>query len=148
MRSVRLVELGRPLQDAEVAVPEIGPSEVLVRVTTCGVCHSDAHYRAGISPISQLPVTLGHEIAGVVESVGADVDNVAPGERVCVHYLETCGSCQFCVSGNEQFCRNGQMIGKHRDGGYAEFIKVSARNVFVLPNEISAEIGAVMMCSS
>jgi D-arabinose 1-dehydrogenase-like Zn-dependent alcohol dehydrogenase len=148
MRSVRLVQLGRPLQDAEVAVPEIGPSEVLVRVTACGICHSDAHYRAGISPIPRLPITLGHEVAGVIESVGAGVDTVDPGDRVCLHYLETCGNCHFCLSGNEQFCRKGQMIGKHRDGGYAEFINVPARNVFGLPNEIPAEVAAVMMCSS
>ncbi|MBO0696637.1 MAG: zinc-binding dehydrogenase, partial [Verrucomicrobia bacterium] len=70
------------------------------------------------------------------------------GDRVCVHYLAHCETCDFCVRGLEQFCRNGQMIGKHRDGGYAEFIKVPGRNAFLLPDEISFEIGAIMMCSS
>jgi D-arabinose 1-dehydrogenase-like Zn-dependent alcohol dehydrogenase len=148
MRAVRLVRLGKPLEDAEVALPEIGPSEVLVRVAACGICHSDAHYRAGISPINHLPITLGHEVAGWVETVGEQVDHLSPGERVYVHYLVTCGSCDFCVRGDEQFCVKGQMIGKHRDGGYAEFIKVPGRNVFVLPDEIPFEIGAIMMCSS
>src|ERR1051325_384775 len=111
MKSVRLSQPGKPLQDEELAIPEIGPSDALVRVTACGICHSDAHYRAGISPIPHLPVTLGHEIAGVVESLGDGVDTVAVGDRVCLHYLATCGSCGFCVSGNEQFCRTGQMIG-------------------------------------
>src|SRR4029450_13917890 len=111
-------------------------------------CHSDAHYRDGISSIGLLPVTLGHEIAGRIEKVGADIKHVRPGDRVCVHYLVHCGTCEFCVRGLEQFCRTGQMIGKHRDGGYAEFINVPGRNAFVLPDQIPIEIGAIMMCSS
>jgi len=145
MRAVRLVQIGKPLQDA---IPEIGPSDVLIRVAAAGICHSDAHYRAGVSKIDNLPLTLGHEVAGTVEKIGNAVTNVAPGDRVCVHYLVHCGSCEFCVRGLEQFCPKGQMIGKHRDGGYAKFIKVPARNAIVLPDEIPFEIGAIMMCSS
>ena len=148
MKAVRLVELGKSLEEADVSLPEIGPSEVLIRVAAAGICHSDAHYRAGISRIDKLPVTLGHEVAGRVEEVGSDVTNLAPGDRVCVHYLVHCGCCDFCSRGLEQFCRSGQMIGKHRDGGYAEFIKVPGRNAFALPDEISFEVGAIMMCSS
>src|SRR6266705_314335 len=148
MRAVRLVQSEKPLVDAEVQLPEIGPSEVLVRVAACGICHSDAHYRAGISPIDSLPVTLGHEVAGRVETVGREVHHISPKDRVYVHYLVSCGSCDFCRRGYEQFCRKGQMIGKQRDGGYAEFIKVPGRNVFVLPDEIPFEHGAIMMCSS
>jgi D-arabinose 1-dehydrogenase-like Zn-dependent alcohol dehydrogenase len=148
MKAVRLVEIGKPLQEADVPIPKIGSSDVLIRVAAAGICHSDAHYRGGISKIDHLPLTLGHEVAGYVELVGRDVTNVLPRDRVCVHYLVHCGTCEFCARGLEQFCRSGQMIGKHRDGGYAEFIKVPARNAFTLPNEISFEIGAVMMCSS
>jgi len=148
MKAVRLVRLGDPLEEAEVAVPEIGPSEVLIRVAACGICHSDAHYRAGISKIDSLPLTLGHEVAGRVERIGKEVTHLAPGDRVCLHYLVSCGHCDFCIRGLEQFCPKGQMIGKHRDGGYADYIKVPARNAFALPDEISFEIGAVMMCSS
>jgi len=148
MRAVRLTQVGKPLQEAEVDVPEIGASDVLVRVAACGICHSDEHYRAGISRMDRLPVTLGHEIAGWIEKAGVDIKHVTRGDRVCIHYLAHCGSCEFCVHGLEQFCRSGQMIGKHRDGGYAEFIKVPGRNVFALPDQISFEIGAIMMCSS
>ena len=116
MRAVRLVQLGKPLEDAEVALPEIGSSEVLVRVAACGICHSDAHYRAGISTIDPLPMTLGHEVAGRVEAVGEKVAHVSPNDRVYVHYLVSCGCCDFCLRGHEQFCVKGQMIGKHRDG--------------------------------
>jgi D-arabinose 1-dehydrogenase-like Zn-dependent alcohol dehydrogenase len=148
MRAVRLTQVGKPLEDAEVPIPKIGASDVLIRVAACGICHSDEHYRAGISRIDRLPLTLGHEIAGCIEKVGTDMKHVTPGERVCVHYLVHCGTCEFCIRGLEQFCRTGEMIGKHRDGGYAEFIKVPGRNAFVLPDKITFEIGAIMMCSS
>jgi D-arabinose 1-dehydrogenase-like Zn-dependent alcohol dehydrogenase len=148
MRAVQLAKLGKPLIDAEVPIPDIGPSDVLVRVAACGICHSDAHYRAGISPIDSLPVTVGHEVAGRVEAVGEQVTHVSPGDRIGIHYLVSCGVCDFCLHGNEQFCAKVQMIGKHRDGGYADFIAVPGRNAFPLPGEISFEHGAIMMCSS
>lgn len=148
MRTVRLVQLGHRLENVEAEVPEIGPADVLVRVAACGICHSDAHYRAGISPIAHLPVTPGHEIAGTVDSVGSDVAAFRPGDRVCVHYLAHCGACGFCLRGHEQFCAEVQMIGKNRDGGYAELIKVPARSLFPLPDEVAFAHGAIMMCSS
>jgi propanol-preferring alcohol dehydrogenase len=148
MRAVQLTQIGEPLEDADVPIPEIGPADVLIRVAAAGICHSDAHYRAGISQIDSLPLTLGHEVAGHVEKVGAQVANLAAGDRVCVHYLVTCGRCDFCKRGQEQFCRHVQMIGRDRDGGYAEFIKVPGANAFPLPDEIPFEVGAIMMCSS
>ena len=148
MKAVRLVAVGNPLEMQEVPLPAVGERDVLVRVKAAGVCHSDVHYRAGTSPAGPLPLTLGHEVAGVVEKVGAQVASVRPGDRVCLHYLATCGDCAYCRRGNEQFCVQGQMIGKHRDGGYAEYILIPARSVVPLPGEIPFEHGAAMMCSS
>ena len=148
MRAVRLVQAGKRLEEADIPTPEIGSSDVLIRVAAAGICHSDAHYRDGISKIDRLPLTLGHEVTGRVEQVGSDVTHLSAGDRVCVHYLVHCGSCEFCVRGLEQFCRSGQMIGKHLDGGYAEYIKVPGANAVPLPNEIPFEVGAIMMCSS
>jgi propanol-preferring alcohol dehydrogenase len=148
MRAVRLAQIGNPLRYEDVPIPEIGASEVLIRVAAAGICHSDAHYCAGISKIDNLPLTLGHEIAGRVEQVGRNVANVSAGDRACVHYLVTCGCCDYCKGGQEQFCRHLQMIGKDRDGGYAEFIKVPGANAFPLPDEIPFEVGAIIMCSS
>ncbi len=148
MKAIRLTAVGQPLKMHEIPLPAVGPLDVLVQVRAAGICHSDAHYRAGVSPAGPLPLTLGHEVSGVVARVGELVAGWQPGDRVCLHYLATCGQCAYCHQGTEQFCATGQMIGKHRDGGYAETIVVPARSVFPLPDEIPFEQGAVMMCSS
>jgi 2-desacetyl-2-hydroxyethyl bacteriochlorophyllide A dehydrogenase len=148
MKAIRLTAIHAPLEEQGIELPPVGSNDVLIRVRAAGICHSDAHYGAGVSPVARLPLTLGHEVAGVVEEVGAAVQNFKVGDRVCVHYLVTCGECDFCRSGNEQFCPTAEMIGKHRDGGYAEFIALPERSVFRLPNEIPFEQGAIMMCSS
>lgn len=147
MKAIRLVRHGQPLVDEKIATPVPGPQDLLVRVRAAGICHSDAHYRAGIAP-ARLPCTLGHEVAGVVESAGSAVTSFRPGDRVCLDYLVTCGECEGCRSGHEQFCVTGEMIGKHRDGGFAEFICVPARGALRLPERIPFEQGAVLMCSS
>ncbi|MDP9004151.1 MAG: zinc-binding dehydrogenase [Verrucomicrobiota bacterium] len=148
MKAIRLHKPSSPLAEDEIEIPSVGPRDVLIRVKGAGICHSDAHYRAGVSPVEPLPLTLGHEVAGAVEELGADVASFSKGDRVCVHYLVTCGECVFCENGTEQFCPTAQMIGKHRDGGYAEFIVVPERSVFALPGEIPFEQGAILMCSS
>ncbi len=148
MKAIRLVQIGQPLEMQEIPLPPLGSGDVLVRVRAAGICHSDAHYQAGTSPVAHLPLTLGHEVAGVIERTGAQVNAVSTGDRVGVHYLATCGECHYCRLGQEQFCTRAQMIGKHRDGGYAEYVAVPARSVVPLPPEIPFEAGAVMMCST
>jgi 2-desacetyl-2-hydroxyethyl bacteriochlorophyllide A dehydrogenase len=147
MKAVRLVEIGKPLEVQEVPVPRVGPLDVLVGVKAAGICHSDVHYQAGTSPVGPLPQTLGHEVAGVVEEIGSQVTGLRVGDRVCLHYLLTCGECHFCRTGHEQFCIQGKMIGKHVDGGYAEYIAVPARNAVPL-GDVPFEQGAILMCSS
>jgi len=148
MKAIRLVQQGRPLEAHDIPIPQPGAHDVLIRVKAAGICHSDAHYRAGKSRVHPLPLTLGHEVAGVIEQIGRDVTEFRPGDRVCVHYLATCGQCEWCASGDEQFCGAAQMIGKSRDGGYAEYIAMPTRSVFKLPAEIPFAHGAIMMCSS
>jgi propanol-preferring alcohol dehydrogenase len=146
-RAVRLAAPGRPLEDARLTVPAPGPGEVLVQVKAAGICHSDAHYRSGVGS-TRHPLTLGHEVAGTIAAAGEGVAVPRVGDRVCLHYLVTCGECRDCRAGREQFCATGEMIGKDRDGGYAEFILVPARNAHPLPEAIPFEHGAIMMCSS
>jgi 2-desacetyl-2-hydroxyethyl bacteriochlorophyllide A dehydrogenase len=148
MKAVRLMSVGAPLQMQEIPIPECGPGDVLVRVRAAGICHSDAHYRAGRSPVRPLPMTLGHEVAGIVERVGPAVTGVKAGERVCLHYNLSCGSCYHCSTGNEQFCPTGLMIGHYTNGGYAEYITIPARNALPLPEEIPFAPGATLMCAS
>jgi len=148
MRAVRLVKVGQPLQFHDVPFPTIGDFDVLVRVRAAGICHSDAHYRAGKSPVYPLPMILGHEVAGVVERVGSRVTRVKLGDRVCLHYMVTCGNCYYCTTGNEQFCEKGKMIGHYTDGGYADYIAIPERSTLILPDEIPFEQGATLMCAS
>lgn len=148
MKAIRLVEVGKPLQLQEIPLPVIGDRDILVRVHAAGICHSDAHYRSGLSPVRSLPITLGHEIAGVVEKKGSMVDSLIIGSRVCLHYNLTCGNCYYCSTGNEQFCPHCLMLGHHIDGGYAEYVGVPARNAISLPEEIPFDQGATLMCAS
>jgi propanol-preferring alcohol dehydrogenase len=148
MKAIRMVEPGKPLELQQIPIPAAGEEDVLVRVRASGICHSDAHYRAGRSGMGMLPITLGHEVAGEVEWVGAKVTSVQAGDRVCLHYNISCGDCYYCNSGNEQFCTTVKMIGHHVDGGYAEYIAMPARNAVPLPDEISFEEGATLMCAS
>jgi 2-desacetyl-2-hydroxyethyl bacteriochlorophyllide A dehydrogenase len=129
MKAVRLVQVGEPLQMQDVPIPPVGARDILVQIRAAGICHSDVHYRAGASPVGPLPQTLGHEIAGEVIEVGRQVTQVAVGDRVCLHYLVTCGDCSYCRRGNEH-------------------IAVPARNAVPLPEEVPFEHGAVLMCSS
>jgi propanol-preferring alcohol dehydrogenase len=148
MRAVRLTEFGKPLELQEIPIPDIREKDILVRVCAAGICHSDVHYRAGKSAMGRMPITLGHEVAGVVERVGAQVSNLSVGDRVCLHYNISCGECEYCQAGNDQFCASVQMLGHHVDGGYAEYIVVPARNAIHLPEEIPFEEGATLMCAS
>ena len=147
MKAIRISGIGERLAQTDIAVPTPAAGEVLVAVRAAGICHSDAHYRSGVGSLGQLPITPGHEVAGIVEAVGPGVSRERVGERVCLHYLVTCGRCSYCRSNIEQFCPDVAMIGKDRDGGYAEYICVPERNAFTLPGEIPFTHAAVMMCS-
>lgn len=148
MKAVRFTGVNQPLEMQEVPIPEIGERDILVKVKAAGICHSDAHYRAGISPVQPVPLTLGHEVAGIVEKVGLQVTNVRIGDRVCLHYNISCGDCYHCSTGNDQFCEKVLMLGHYTNGGYAEYIAVPARNAIHLPDEIPFEQGATLMCAS
>lgn len=148
MKSVRMVAVGQPLELQEIPLPPLGEKDILVKIAAAGICHSDVHYRAGRSPVYPLPLTLGHEIAGVVVETGRSARRLKPGDRVVLHYLITCGECDYCIRGAEQFCRTGKMLGHYTDGGFAEYIAVPERNAVLLPDEIPFEQGATLMCAS
>jgi propanol-preferring alcohol dehydrogenase len=147
MKAVRLTAFRAPLEEDEQSDPAPGAGDVLVEIRAAGICHSDAHYRSGRSSVA-LPLILGHEIAGVVIDRGSGVTDVAIRDRVAVHYLLSCGTCDRCRRYGEQFCERGAMIGKDRDGGYATRIVMPARNAVPIPDNVAFEHAAVMMCST
>ncbi len=148
MRALQLVAGGAPLEERIVPDPEPSPEDVVVSVVAAGICRSDVHYRSGFPQVGPLPLTLGHEVAGTVAAVGSAVTDVAVGDRVCVHYQVGCGSCSYCRSGSGQFCAEGKMIGNGRAGGFADQIVIPDRNVIPVPDAVSLDHAAVMMCSS
>jgi propanol-preferring alcohol dehydrogenase len=147
MHAIRLVTQSQPLQSTMLDDPSPGPGEVVVDVHRAGICHTDAHYRAGTGK-TNLPITLGHEVAGVISAVGAGVTDLREGQRVALHYLFSCGTCERCQRYGEQFCPEGGMLGKERDGGYAQRTVVPAANAIPIPDEVSSDVAAIMMCST
>ncbi len=121
--------------------PTPGPGEVLLRVWNCGVCGSDLHWFHGTSPVPG--VCPGHEIAGEVVEVGRDVTAVAPGAHVAVEPLVVCGRCFSCRTGDYQLCRQFQIIGMMRDGGFAEYLATPDYTLYPLPGEMAWEVGAL-----
>ncbi|NOT58923.1 MAG: zinc-dependent alcohol dehydrogenase [Acidobacteria bacterium] len=152
MKAAVLRTLAEPLTHEELPQPEPAADEVLIRVKACGVCHSDLHIALGewsqLKGITKLPLIPGHEIAGVVESVGANVTNFKPGDRVGVPWLHyTCGTCEYCQSGRETLCGKQQITGVMVDGGFAEFVKAKASHTVRVPDALSFEEAAPLMCA-
>lgn len=147
MRAIQLHQAAHPLAAREVADPSAGAGEIVVDVQRAGICHTDAHYRADAARTA-LPMTLGHEIAGTVSDVGEGVTSVKRGDRVALHYLVSCGECERCRRYGEQFCSSGAMLGSQRDGGYAQRIVVPGVNAIPIPDEVSSDTAAIMMCST
>ncbi|MGH8190923.1 MAG: alcohol dehydrogenase catalytic domain-containing protein [Rhodanobacteraceae bacterium] len=148
MQAIQIIEQGKPLQAREVPLPEPGDGEIRIKVEAAGVCHSDVHYRDGMGSVGKVPITPGHEVAGTVDSLGASVTGLTVGDRVALHYLITCGRCEYCARGLEQFCHSGRMLGKHVDGGYAEYVIAPARNAIPIADTVGMAEAAIMMCSS
>src|SRR5205807_3392827 len=105
VKGVIALTRGEPVEVRDVVVPDPGPGEVRVTVQACGVCHTDLHYREGAIN-DEFPFLLGHEAAGVVESVGPDVTEVAPGDFVVLNWRAVCGQCRACLRGRPQYCFN------------------------------------------
>jgi alcohol dehydrogenase, propanol-preferring len=147
MRALRYHGPRRPLTLEQLAVPEPGPGEVLVRVTAAGLCHTELHFLSGLLDLGVAPLTLGHEIAGRIERVGAGVPAARAGERVLVYYYVGCGRCAFCLRGEENLC--GELRAEHgfvTDGGFAEYVRVPARNAVPLPGGLSDADAAPIGC--
>lgn len=147
MKALRKMQPARGLSYENAPVPAIGPTDVLVRVTTASICGTDLHIygwdrwsQGRIKP----PVTLGHEFAGVVERAGEEVTVVRPGDFVTAEMHVNCGHCHQCRLGQAHICQNLKIIGIDRDGAFAEFVKIPAANIWKLDSAIPQHYGAIL----
>jgi propanol-preferring alcohol dehydrogenase len=147
MRAVRYHGPRRPLTLETVQTPEPGPGEVLVRVTAAGICHTDLHFLSGLLDLGVAPLTLGHEVVGRIERTGDGVPASRVGERVIVYYYAGCGACERCLVGDENLCEALRAeYGFISDGGFAEWVRVPARNALPLPAHVADAEAAPIGC--
>lgn len=151
MTAFRIGGFGDPtvLREDRVDVPRPGPGQLLVRVAYCGVCRHDLLTRAGAFPRALLPVTLGHQVSGLVADTGPGVDGFASGDRVMTMIFTGCGTCRSCTEGREALCekQTPQFLGEDRDGGYAEYVVVEARAATIVPRELPLVQAAILTCT-
>lgn len=137
MRAVLFLGSKRPLEITDIPIPEIDENDVLIRVESCGLCHTDLHYiDHGVPPFKDPPLVLGHEASGTVIQHGRKVRSLRSGDPVLIPAVLSCGTCSFCAEGRSNICQNMQMPGNHIDGAFAQFIKVPAKDVLKLPSTI------------
>ncbi len=148
MKAMLLDAPGRPLRAADVPDPVPGPGQLLLRVSACAVCRTDLHVLDGDLREPKLPLVLGHEIVGVVESLGAGASRFAPGDRVGVPWLgSTCGRCRYCVEGAENLCDGARFTGYQLDGGFAERSIADERFCFPVPEAFPDVEAAPLLCA-
>ncbi len=147
-RIQKISEGGAPLRPAELPDPVPGPGQVLIRVDVCGVCHTELDEIEGRTPPPRLPVVLGHQAVGKVIALGSEVSLIKEGMRVGVGWIgHACGHCPACEAGNDNLCPRFQATGRDIDGGYAELMVVDERHAHPLPDGLSEERAAPLLCA-
>ena len=146
LKSISPVE-SRPLELVESPVPQPKAKEVLVKISACGVCHTELDEIEGrLQP--KLPVVLGHEIVGTVEALGPEATRWRVGDRVGIAWINSaCGQCRFCREGNENLCPEFKGTGCHADGGYAQYVAVSEDYAYLIPDRFSDTQAAPLLCA-
>ncbi len=131
-----------------VEVPTPHDSDLLIKVRVCGICHTDLHIVEGELPPKKSPVILGHQIVGEVVKIGPNVSRLKTGDRVGVPWLHwTCGTCPYCLRGQENLCENARFTGYHVDGGYAEYTIAPEEFVYAIPALFSDINAAPLLCA-
>jgi len=143
-----------PLLFEEISKPEPNDDEVLIRVTRCGVCHTELDEIEGRTPPPHLPVVLGHQVVGTLESDSLlsekweQAPRIQKGQRVGVAWIASaCGKCKHCLAGNENLCAKFKATGRDINGGYAEYMKVRAEFVYPIPSPLSDSEAAPLLCA-
>lgn len=133
------------LRVEEHGIPKVGPKDVLIQVKACGVCGTDVHIYEGDEGAAEVtpPTILGHEFSGVIAEVGVEVTNYKVGDRVCVDPNCYCGACEACRNGAAHYCEHMIGYGTTVNGGFAEYCAVNERQIYLLPESVSYEQGAM-----
>lgn len=139
---------GGELTPRSISIPELQPDEILVRITHCGLCHSDLHLIDDDFGFSKFPLVPGHEVVGVVEEVGTNVVAHAPGARVGIGWqADSCGHCEWCHDYQENLCADRTATCVGRNGGFATYIVVKAHFAASIPNALASEHAAPLLCA-
>jgi propanol-preferring alcohol dehydrogenase len=147
-RIAPVTDAGAPLDAAEIPAPEPGAGEVLLRITACGVCHTELDEIEGRTPPPFLPVVPGHQVVGTVERLGPGVRGIAPGTRVGVAWIFfACGTCAHCRAGNENLCPEFRATGRDAHGGYAEYMTAQVAFVHPIPSAFTDVQAAPLLCA-
>ena len=137
-----------PLELVELPIPVPGDGEILLKVSTCGVCHTELDEIEGRTPPPQLPVVPGHQVIGRVEAAGSRVSDIKPGDRVGVAWIfSACGVCKFCLAGNENLCQSFEATGRDANGGYAQYMTVAESFAYAIPEIFSDIQAAPLLCA-
>jgi len=137
-----------PLEYIDVPTPTPARGEVRVRISTCGICHTDLHVIEGELTEGKPPVIPGHQIVGSVDVLGDGVSQSSVGDRVGIPWLHsTCGQCVYCKSGKENLCENARFTGYHVDGGYAQYVTVSQDFAYHIPRGYPDAQAAPLLCA-
>jgi propanol-preferring alcohol dehydrogenase len=138
----------KPLELADLPVPEPGPEDILIRVNVCGVCHTDLHTVEGELPEARLPIIPGHQVVGRVVKRGRNASMFHEGDRVGVAWLySTDTTCPYCRRGTENLCSNACFTGYHENGGYAEYMVVPERFAYYIPGVFGDSEAAPLLCA-
>jgi len=146
VRAIRF-DPGGAVKVVQLPNPTPGPDEVLVQVLAAGVCQTDLHLLDEVKAGEREPLVPGHEIAGRVAKVGADVYSTNVGDRVVVHFEQPCGQCRHCRRKRTNLCEKGHSLGFDRPGGYAEFVVAKQSTVLALPPDMDMAVAAPLGCS-
>lgn len=137
-----------PLRVVEMPIPSVGSTDVLVRVTVCGVCHTELDEIEGRTPPSRLPMVPGHQVIGRIEERGEQALRFQAGQRVGVAWIfSACGTCKFCREGNENLCDKFMATGRDAYGGYAQYMTVPEAYAFEIPDAFSDLEAAPLLCA-
>ncbi len=138
-----------PLKLVDIPVPEIKKDEVLIKISACGVCHTEIDEIEGRTPPPILPIILGHQIVGVIEKIYSNCkNNFKIGDRVGVAWIgKTCGKCKYCREGNDNLCNDFKATGRDINGGYAEYISINKNFIFPIPKIFYDIEAAPLLCA-